>query len=81
MAKLVGSKLVVSGVTGDQDKLGEKAVGTTPPEGQLVLTGTEVTIRMPGGIKLLQIEAVRVFNPVVSDQIIRNRAMMIRRGE
>jgi serine/threonine-protein kinase len=81
MAKLVGSKLVVSGITGDQDKLAQKVVGTSPAEGQLVLTGTEVTIRMPGGLRVLTLDAVRVFNPQVSDQITRNRAMVIRRGE
>jgi beta-lactam-binding protein with PASTA domain len=81
MAKLVGSKLVVSGITGDQDKLGQKVVGTSPPAGQLVLTGTEVTIRMPGGLKILTLEAVKFFNPQVSEQIIRNKALMIRRGE
>ena len=81
MTRLVGSKLVVSGITGDQDKLAEKVVGTTPPEGQLVLTGTEVTIRMPGGIRVLPLETVRVFSPQVSERILESRRLMIRRGE
>jgi beta-lactam-binding protein with PASTA domain len=81
MAKLVSSRLVVSGVTGDQDKLGQAAIGTSPPEGQLVLTGTEVTIRMPGGLRILNLDAVKMVSPQVSEQIIRNKTLMIRRGE
>jgi len=49
IAKMTAAKLLVK-VTGDQDKLNQGVVSTSPPEGQPVLVGSEVTIRMPGQI-------------------------------
>jgi beta-lactam-binding protein with PASTA domain len=47
LTKMSAAKLLVK-VTGDQDKLNQGVVSTTPPEGQVVLAGSEVTIHMPG---------------------------------
>jgi len=49
ISKMTAAKLLVK-VMGDQDKLNQGVVSTSPPEGQPVLVGSEVTIRMPGQI-------------------------------
>jgi beta-lactam-binding protein with PASTA domain len=49
LRKMTAARLLVK-VTGDQDKLNQRVVSTTPPEGQAVLAGSQVTIHMPGHI-------------------------------
>ncbi len=51
LGKMTAAKLLVK-VTGDQDKLNQGVVSTTPPEGQVVLAGSEVSIHMPGNLRI-----------------------------
>jgi PASTA domain len=70
LQQMAAAKLFVK-VRGDQDKLGQPVVDTSPAGDVVVLEGSEVTIMMPGSRRILDPSVIRNLDPSFQ-HIIRN---------